>query len=88
MLGSVDRQRDRASLDEQVIVGGRDEHRAGLERLLVLGVADGERAARGEQLREPVAVAVRAAMLGDDDRGAEVARAAAEDALDGIQPTP
>ena len=83
----VDRQRDGAGLDEQVVVGRRDEHDARPERLLVLGLADGQLAVRGQQLGER-AVGADAAVLGDDDRRREVGGQRLEHALERMQPTP
>ena len=74
-------------VDQQVVVGRRDEHAARDEGVVVPGVADVERGVRVEEPGEQLARA-GLAVLGDDDGRAEARRQAAQHDLERAQPAP
>jgi hypothetical protein len=84
----VDRKGEVVALDEQVVVGRREEDDPALQGQLVVGVDHVQRGHRAEQAAERGRVRVRAAVLRDDHARVEVGRQAAEDDPERVEPAP
>src|SRR5207247_43722 len=84
----VDREREGAVLDQQVVVRRRDVDAPRLDRLLVGGLDDGHRREAAEQVDEGVLERLRRAVLRDRDRRPEGAREAREQVAQGGEPAP
>ena len=83
----VDGERERARLDEQVVVRGCEVDVARLDRRLVLDVVHGPAGVLAEQFREGAA-RLRVSVLRDRDRLVDLVGDIREEAAEGLQPAP
>ena len=84
----LQREREAAVLDEEVVVGGRDVDVRALDRRLVVRLGDAALDVLLQQELEQASVRLRPAVLHDDDGSVDLAAQPVEERADGLQPAP